>query len=83
MLIQINFKQWFWVDKSKKMNLAINGAEIKDLTLLRVEIDNELNFSNHISSICKKAGNKINAISRIQGFLSQKEKRVLINTFVY
>ena len=53
------------------------------MTLLRVEIDNELNFYNHISNICKKAGNKINAISRIQSFLGQKEKKALVNTFLY
>ena len=49
-------------------NLNINGAEIKDqnsVTLLGVEIDNELNFNNHISNIFKNSGNKVNAISRI------------------
>ena len=34
-------------------------------------------------NICKKAGNKINAISRIQSFLGQKGKEALVNTFVY
>ena len=53
------------------------------VTLLGVEIDNELNFNDHISNICKKAGNKINAISRIRSFLGQKEKEALVNTFVY
>ena len=44
------------------MNLNINGAEIKgqnSVTLLVVvEIENELNFNNNISNICKNAGNK-------------------------
>ena len=31
----------------------------------------------------QKAGNKINAISRIQSFLAQKEKEPLVNTFIY
>ena len=43
------------------MNLNINGAEIKgqnSVTLLVVvEIENELNFNNNISNICKNAGN--------------------------
>ena len=72
--------------QKEKINLNINEAEIKgqnSVTLLGVEIDNELNFNNHISNICKKAGNKINAISRIQNFLDQKEKEALVNTFVY
>ena len=48
-----------------------------------MEIDNELNFNNHISIIWKKARNKINAISRIQSFLGQKEKEALVNIIVY
>ena len=51
--------------------LTINGAEMKgqnSVTLLGVEIDNDLNFDNHISNIYKKARKKINAISRIQSF---------------
>ena len=55
--------------QKENINLKINGAEIKghnSVTLLGAERDNELNFDNHISNICKNAGNKINAISRIQ-----------------
>ena len=64
--------------------MNIYGAEIKGQnSVIGVEIDNELNFNNHISIICKKARNKINAISRIQSFLVQKEKEALVNTFVY
>ena len=66
--------------------MKFNGAEIKgqnSVTLLGIEIDNELNFNNHISNVCKKARNKINAISRIQSSLGQKEKKALVNTFVY
>ena len=70
--------------QKEKINLNINGAEIKGQnSVIVVEIDNELNFNNHISIICKKARNKINAISRIQSFLVQKEKEALVNTFVY
>ena len=72
--------------QKETINLKINGAEIKgqnSVTLLGVETDNELNFTNHILNISKKAGNKINYISRIQGFLGQKKKEGLINTFVY
>ena len=72
--------------QKETINLQVNGAEIKgqkSVTLLGVEIDNELNFDNHISNICKKVGNKINALSRIQSFLGQKEKETLVSTFVY
>ena len=58
--------------QKEAINLKTNEAEIKGqnlATLLRVEKDNELNFNNHISNICQKARNKINAVSRIHSFL--------------
>ena len=54
--------------QKETINLKINGAETKDqnsLILSVVKIDDELNFNNHIPIISKKAGNKINAISRL------------------
>ena len=66
--------------------MNINGAEVisrDSVTLLGAEIVNELNLNNHMSNICKKTGYKINAISRIRGFLGQKEKEALINTIAY
>ena len=44
--------------QKETINLTINGAEIKgqnSVTLLRFEADNELNFNNHVSNICKMA----------------------------
>ena len=72
--------------QKETINLTINGAEIKgqnSVTLLRFEIDNELNFNNHISNICKMAWNKKNYISGIHSFLGQNEYKALVNTFVY
>ena len=66
--------------------LTLNKAEIKSkelVTLLRIEIDNKLTFEKHEFKICKKANNQLNAISRIGAVLGQKEKEVLINSFVY
>ena len=67
-------------------SLTINNAEINSkelVTLLSIEIDNKLNIEKHVSTICKKANNQLNAISRIDAGLGQKEKGVLINSFVY
>ena len=51
--------------------------------LLRVEIDNKLSFEKHISTLVKKASDQLNTISRIQKFMSFKEKELLLNSFVY
>ena len=66
--------------------LTINNAEIKSkesVTILGIEIDNKLNFEKHVSTICKKANNQLNAIRRIGADLGQKEKEILMNSFVY
>ena len=66
--------------------LTTNNVEIKSkesVTLLGIEIDNKLNFEKHVSTICKKTNNQLNAISRIEAVLGQKEKEILINSFVY
>ena len=57
--------------------LTINNTQIKfkeSVTLLGFEIDNKLNFEKHVSTICKKANNQRNAISRIGADIGQKEK---------
>ena len=57
--------------------LTINNVEIKSkesVSLLGIEIDNKLNFEKHVSTICKRTNNQLNAISRIDTILGQKEK---------
>ena len=52
--------------------LTTNNFEIKSkesATLLGIEIDNKLNFEKHVSTICKKANNQLNAVSRIGAVL--------------
>ena len=40
-------------------------------------------MKENLSTICKKASNELNAISRIGAVLGQKEKEILINSSVY
>ena len=64
-------------DLSKSV-LKINGVELtmeSSVKLLGIVIENKLNFEKHISNICKKASNQLNAICRLQTFLGQKKKQ--------
>ena len=72
--------------KENKYDLNINSSTITSetsVTLLGIKIDNKLNFAEHVSGICRKASNQLNAISRIQNYIGEKEKEIVINTFVY
>ena len=65
--------------------LNINKQTINSengIKLLGFEIDNTLSFDKHISDLCKKASNQLNAIGRIQKYMGLKKKEVLLNSFV-
>ena len=51
--------------------------------LLGIEIDNQLNFDNHVSTLCKKAGSQLNAIGRLRKYIGFPGKKALIEAFVF
>ena len=50
--------------------------------LLRIEIGRNLNFDDHVISLRKKAGRKLVVLARLSRFMSFKQKRILMKTFV-
>ena len=54
----------------------------KSVKLLGMHLDNCLNFSLHINTICKSASNQLNALVRLKTFLSFEQKKVLVNSFI-
>ena len=73
-------------DMCNQYTLNIDGNQVtseKSVKLLGINIDDKLSFDEHVSSLCKKANNQLNAISRLHKYLGFKEKEVLINSFVY
>ena len=51
--------------------------------LLGIEIDNQLNFDNNVSTLCKKAGSQLNAIGRLRKYIGFPGKKALIEAFVF
>ena len=49
--------------------------------LLGVKIDVNLNFNDHISDLCKKAGRKISALARVTPFMGLSKRKLLMNAF--
>ena len=72
---------------SKQYNLhaLINNHIITNSvneTLLGITIDNELNFTEHVSKLCSKASSKLHALARISNFMKQGQKRVIMKAFI-
>ena len=62
-------KLGFWGSKNEK--------------LLGLAIDRNLYFDDHVFTLCKKAGRKLAALSRISNCMNfEKEKRILLKAFV-
>ena len=51
--------------------------------LLGIKLDSKLNFNSHIHDICQKAGQKLNAISRITPYMDFAKRRLQVNAFFY
>ena len=61
-------------------NTKLDSTSSKDL--LGVTIDQNLDFNAHINNICKKAGRKLNALSRLSMQLTDRQKLLLFNSFI-
>ena len=72
--------------KDYKLKLNVNGTDIKaydSITLLGVDIDNALNFSGHISNICKKSSQRVGVINRLRNLKLQLFKGAILPHLTY
>ena len=53
----------------------------KSEKLLRIKIDHKLTFNAHIDEICKKAGQKMNALSTVIPYMNITKRCTILNTF--
>ena len=56
--------------------------ESKSEKLLGVLIDKNLNFEDHLATVCKKASQKVSALARVARILSFQKRRIILNTFI-
>ena len=66
-------------------DVSIGDASIKTSakkTLPGILIDSELNFDQHISSICSKPSKKLHALGQIATFISFNKRRTLMKSFI-
>ena len=68
-------------DVSLKLgNEIITGKEW--VKLLGIKIDNKLDFSEDVSSICRKANLKLLALARASKFMNKEKLRILARAFI-
>ena len=65
--------------------LKISDAEIKCeevVKLLGIDIDYKLSFDQHISILCRKAGQQLNVLKRLSPLLSRLNKLTIFHTYI-
>ena len=61
-------------------NYVIKSSGVEEL--LGVTIDSDLNFKEHVLSLCKKANRKLHALSRVSKYMTFNKRRILMNFFI-
>ena len=65
--------------------LVVNNVTIENskvVKLLGVNLDQELNFKEHVKTICRKAAWQLTALGRISKYLSQEARMTVFRTFI-
>ena len=73
--------------RTHDMNLTINVSATQIncedvVNLLGVDIDYQLNFDQHISNLCNKAGQQLDVLKRLSPFSSRLNKLTIFHTFI-
>ena len=70
-------------DPSHKIILNNNDVSSSNKEkLLGIPLDNKLDFDSHITSLCKKAGQKLSALARMNHLLIPDRKLLALNSLV-
>ena len=70
-------------DDDPSHKIILNNSEIassNEEKLLGNLLDSKLNFDSHITSLCKKAGQKLSALARINHYLTPDQNLLLLNS---
>ena len=70
--------------RSDEVSICVDNYSIKSSKceiLLSINIISKLNFNTHVDEICKKAGQKLNALSRVTAYLDLSKRCILLNAF--
>ena len=71
--------------KTKKIEINICNEKISNSShekLLGVTIDHKLNFEEHVQNLCKKASQKVNALTRISSLMNFEQRKLILNSFI-
>ena len=67
------------------VSVILGNEKIKNadsVELLGITIDKKLDFTEHVTKLCKKGNQKLHALARISGYLNQDKLKIIMKTFI-
>ena len=71
--------------RSNSDTINLNGTKLANSSYekqLGILIDRDLSFGKHITPLCRKAGQKLNALTQISIYFTHDQKRLLLNSII-
>ena len=65
--------------------IMLNNSKVtssNEEKLLGIFLDRKLNFESHITSLYRKAGQKVNALARLKNYLKLDQRNLLLNSVI-
>ena len=72
-----NSPERFWIKVGEQIRWESDQRE-----LLGIIVDKKLKFDKQVDNICKKAKQKVTALSRLVNIVPLEQKKLLMNTFI-
>ena len=72
-------------DKNEDLTINISDHVIKNTEsqkLLGIEIDSKLTFNCHVSNLCRKASQKLHALSRVSKYMTFSQRKIIFCSFI-
>ena len=72
-------------EKNNDVSVQIGATTITESVeekLLGVTLDKNLDFKNHVNTLCRKAGQKLHALARISNYADVEKLKVMMNAFI-
>ena len=73
------------VTRDTDVTVKIGEFDVKNSSeekLVGVKIDGKLSFEKHVSSLCKKASQKLHALARVKNFMDLAKRKSLMKAFI-
>ena len=80
-----NDKCHLLVTTEKSVSIIIDGSNVtnkKEPKLLGIKFDSSLSFEGHITNLCKKASQKLQALAGIVNYMDLAKRKVLMIAFL-